>query len=254
MAERTSPDRRARRGGATLAVMAKAPIPGFAKTRLVPRLGEDGAAALHALLVERTLATAATSGFDAVTLWCAPDATAPFFERLREQALRRGAAVLLRDQAEGDLGARIAAAFEAQLATGAVVVVGTDAPALSAAHLGAARAALAGGADAVLVPAEDGGYAAIGLARHDRALDALLGDVPWGTGEVLAATRARLARLGWSWRELAPVRDVDLPEDVDWLFGSALLTGGERERMAPYIRGGPAIDGRRREPDVGGST
>jgi rSAM/selenodomain-associated transferase 1 len=219
----------------TIAVLAKAPIPGFAKTRLAPRLGAEGAAALHAVLVERTLAAAARAGFDAVSLWCAPS-------RAAFHGVAIPAAIALQDQPDGDLGARIRAALAAHLASGPVVLVGTDAPALTAARLAEARGALAGGADAVLVPADDGGYAAIGLARERGAdaLSALLAGVPWGTGEVLAATRERLRLLGFTWRELPPVRDVDLPADVDWLLGSGLLTGAERERMAPYVRAAPA--------------
>jgi len=213
----------------TLAVMARAPIPGFAKTRLIPRLGPVGAAELHAVLLERTLRTAASSGFESVTLWCAPDGRSPFFD-----ALRAGAALELRDQPPGDLGARMLAAFELQLAAGGpVVMVGTDCPELAAGHLESARAALAGGADVVLLPAADGGYAAIGLARVHRSL---FEGVRWGSPKVMAATRERIRRLGWTAHELAAVRDVDLPEDVEWLVASGLLSEGERARIEPYLR------------------
>jgi rSAM/selenodomain-associated transferase 1 len=225
-----------RRNGATLAVMAKAPIPGFAKTRLIPRLGPEGAAALHAVLLERTLRIAASSGFDAVVaLWCAPDRRSPFFEALR---LSAALDLDLHDQPEGDLGARMLAVFETHLpAGGPVVLVGTDCPELSSEHLASCRAALAGGslrgrrhagADVVLLPARDGGYAAIGLARVDRSL---FDGVPWGSSEVLAVTRERIRRLGWRAHELSPVRDVDEPEDVEWLLASGLLTPAEEARI-----------------------
>jgi hypothetical protein len=218
----------ARRGGGTLAVLAKAPIPGFAKTRLIPRLGPEGAAELHAILLKRTLRTAMASGFASVELWCAPSREAPFFEALRAGSLE------LRDQPEGDLGARMLAAFESQLAGGGpAVLVGTDCPQISSEHLWSARAALARGADAVVLPAADGGYAAIGLARVDRRLFA---GMPWGSSGVMAETRERLRQLGWAAHELAPVRDVDLPEDVDWLLASGLLDGAEREAIARHLR------------------
>ncbi|HYG69275.1 MAG TPA: TIGR04282 family arsenosugar biosynthesis glycosyltransferase [Anaeromyxobacteraceae bacterium] len=208
--------------------MAKAPIPGFAKTRLIPRLGPEGAAELHALLLERTLRTVATSGFDRIALWCAPDRQAAPFEALGRAFGR----VELRDQPEGDLGARMLAAFEHHLAAGGpVVMVGTDCPELAPAHLAGARAALAD-ADAVLLPAEDGGYAAIGLRRVARAL---FEDVRWGTAEVLATTRERLRRLGWASRELAPLRDVDVPEDLEWLLRGGLLGEAERSRLSRYV-------------------
>jgi rSAM/selenodomain-associated transferase 1 len=222
-------DPRARRHGGTLAVMAKAPLPGFAKTRLVPRLGREGAAELHAVLLERTLRTAAASPFDVVSLWCAPDRRSAFFA-----ALAGSPALELHDQPDGDLGARMLAAAELHLASGGpVVVVGTDCPELGARHLEQLRAALLDGADAALLPAADGGYAALGLARADRAL---FDCVPWGSPEVLAVTRERLRRLGWTARELAAVRDVDLPEDVDWLLESGLLEERERARIARHLR------------------
>jgi rSAM/selenodomain-associated transferase 1 len=220
------PERRA----ATLAVMAKAPIPGYSKTRLIPRLGPAGAAELHALLLERTSKVASASEFDAVTFWCAPDRAAPGL------AVPRDAGHELRDQPAGDLGARMLAAFRHQLAGGGpVVMIGTDCPQLEAAQLRAARAALDAGADATLLPAEDGGYALLGLARAEAAL---FEGVPWGTAEVLAATRARLDRLGWRVHELPAVRDVDRPEDVDWLLASGLLTAEERARIARHLGGG----------------
>lgn len=212
---------------ATLAILAKAPIPGFAKTRLVPRLGPAGAAELHAVLLERTLRLASSAGFGSVTVWCAPDRHALAF------ASARAAGHELRDQPPGDLGARMLAASRLHVAAGGpVVLIGTDCPQLAVEHLDQARAALAGGADAVLLPAEDGGYAAIGLRRVDASL---FEGVPWGTAGVLKATRERLRRLGWTAHELAPVRDVDVPDDLHWLLASGLLAAEERARIARHL-------------------
>jgi rSAM/selenodomain-associated transferase 1 len=223
-------------GAATLAVLAKAPVAGFAKTRLAPRLGAAGAAELQAVLLERTLRTAAASGFGRVAVWCAPHRRAPPFD-----GLSAAGALELHDQPEGDLGARMQAAFERHLAPGRpVVIIGTDSPELGPGHLARARAVLDGGADAVLLPAQDGGYAALGLARLDASL---FRDVGWGGGDVLATTRDRLRRLGWSAEELAPVRDVDVPADLDWLLASGLLSEGERARLAPYLGGGGRAGG-----------
>jgi rSAM/selenodomain-associated transferase 1 len=215
------------RPGATAAVLAKAPIPGFAKTRLVPLLGAEGAAELHALLVERTLRTVRSAGLAGAALWCAPDRSHPFFA-----TLAAGGALELRDQPEGDLGARLLAAALAHLGMGPVVLVGTDCPGLTAGHLRDADAALAEGADAVILPAEDGGYAALGLRRVDPSLFA---GIPWSSAEVLAATRARLRGLGWAVHEQRAVRDVDVPADVAWLVSSGLLAEGERARLEAYL-------------------
>lgn len=220
------PRRGSERGA--LAVLAKAPIPGYAKTRLDPLLGAEGAAELHAVLLERTLRAAAAAGFGAIAVWCAPDRRSPFFE-----ALRARAAFELRDQPAGDLGARMLVAFEHHLASSEpAVLIGSDCPELGPGELRAVRAALGHGADVVLVPALDGGYAAIGLARVDRSL---FDGMRWGTPEVLEETRRRVRRLGWTARELPAVRDVDRPDDVEWLLGSGLLDDGERLRIARHL-------------------
>jgi glycosyltransferase A (GT-A) superfamily protein (DUF2064 family) len=86
--------------------------------------------------------------------------------------------------------------------------------------LRAAARALRSGADAVLSPAEDGGYALIGLRRASRAL---FDGVDWGGPKVLRQTRVRLRQLGWSCKELRTVWDVDRPQDVARLRKSRLL-------------------------------
>ena len=139
-------------------VMAKAPRPGYAKTRLIPALGAEGAAALAERMLDATLAHALGSGAAVVDLCCAPDTDHPAFARHAASARVRVSV-----QGEGDLGARMARAFERHAAPGrAVLMIGTDAPALDAAMLQQAARALQN-ADAVFVPALDGGYALIGL-------------------------------------------------------------------------------------------
>lgn len=192
-----------------VAVFAKAPRTGLVKTRLIPVLGEAGATRLHAALVERTLATALAAGVGPVELWCSPDAGDPFFQ---SQAQRLGAGLAV--QPEGDLGARMAAAFDAAFGENhAMLLIGCDCPAFEADHLRAAAAALAAN-DAVFVPAEDGGYVLVGLAR---AVPSLFEGIPWGTGEVMARTRDRLREAGARWAELPALWDVDRPEDVERL-------------------------------------
>ena len=197
-------------------VFAKAPEPGAVKTRLVPLLGAEGAAALHAKLVKRTLDTARAASFKRIELHCAPDAADPFFRFCEGRY-----AVTLDAQVAGDLGKRMLSAFEKALATHAcVLLVGTDCPALAARHLRQAEKALRDGADAVFTPCEDGGYALIGLRRVDARL---FDDIAWGGDSVMAETRSRLKQLGWNWRELETLRDVDRPEDYARLVASRLL-------------------------------
>jgi rSAM/selenodomain-associated transferase 1 len=201
---------------AVLIVFARAPQPGAVKTRLIPLLGAEGAAALHAKLVKHTLDNMHAASLRNIELHCAPDITDPFFRFCEGHY-----GVALHPQAGADLGARMLAAFESALAMHArVVLVGSDCPALTARHLRQAERALHGGADAVFVPCEDGGYALIGLARVDARL---FDDIAWGSDSVMVETRARLKQLGWNWRELETLWDVDRPEDYQRLMDSGLL-------------------------------
>jgi len=206
-----------------LVVMAKAPVPGFAKTRLVPALGEAGAARLAGRFLQATLHEALAAGLGPVTLSAAPEAGHPAFTPwLGEARITR------EDQPTGDLGVRMASAFTRafghQPSARAVLLFGTDAPALQAAVLQRAAQALQQH-EAVFVPTLDGGYVLVGLRRDAmRALPALFTGMPWSTPEVMPMTRARLAEAGVAWAELAPMADVDEPADLvhvppAWLAG-----------------------------------
>ena len=199
-----------------LVVFARAPEPGRVKTRLAPLLGDMGAARLHARLVERTLQTALAAGFDGIELYCSPSTRNPFFGRMKKRF-----GVRLREQGRGNLGERMCRALRRALHRNtSAILVGSDCPALRPADLRAAVRALQSGADAVLSPAEDGGYALIGVRRVSREL--FVG-VEWGSARVLAQTRRGLRRLRWQWTELRTVWDVDRPEDVARLRRSRLL-------------------------------
>ena len=187
-----------------IAIMAKAPIPGLAKTRLIPSIGAHAAAVLQERLTERTVATAMSANIDPVTLWCAPDTWHASFLSLVAR-LR----VTLKPQPTGDLGARMLAAAAAS--GGPVLVIGTDCAALTVLHLRAAARALHEGADVVLVPAEDGGYVLIG-ARS--AYSELFTGIAWSTATVLAETRTRIVGLRLALAELPPLWDVDTESDL----------------------------------------
>lgn len=195
--------------------MARAPEPGRAKTRLIPRLGALGAAGLHAALVRRALGAVTAAGLPA-TLWCAPDASDPFFG-----ACAADFEVALRAQPEGDLGARMARVFET--ANAPTLLMGSDCPTIDAPLLRRCAQALANGAAAVFLPAEDGGYGLVGLSAPLREIFV---DMPWGTGAVMAETRRRLHALGVRPCEPAEVWDVDLPEDVDRLAATGFVMPG----------------------------
>ncbi len=198
-------------------VFAKAPAAGAVKTRLIPVLGAEGAAALHATLARHCVATAVEPGLCPVELWCSPDIRHPFFARCSKDF-----GVTLHQQQGSDLGARMAHAFATVLQQSPyALIIGTDCPALSAQDLHVALQSLREGDDAVVGPAEDGGYVLLGLRK---AVPLLFEDIAWGSGEVLALTRERLKRLQWRWHELAPRRDVDRPEDLEQPQIRRLLT------------------------------
>lgn len=197
------------RPGTEIVVLAKAPIPGLAKTRLVVRLGADGAARLQAVLTEHAVRTALAAGLGPVTLWCTPDTQHPAFAAL---AQRTG--VALKAQRGADLGARMAHAVAERAGRGPVLLTGTDCPALTPGHLRAAAAALEGGDEVVLIPAEDGGYVLIGLMESHPAL---FEGVPWGSDRVIGVTRGRLRTLGLRWSEPTTLWDLDRPADLDRL-------------------------------------
>jgi hypothetical protein len=191
----------------TIVVMAKAPRPGFAKTRLAPALGAEGAAALAERLLAHAVAQALAAGLGAVQLCVTPDAGHPALQRLGALA-----GVTLALQGEGDLGARMHRAFVRALRppVGQALLIGTDVPALDAAVLRRAAAAL-DDHDAVFVPALDGGYALVGLRRPTATL---FDDMIWSTPTVMAHTRQRLAAAGLHHAELEPLADIDEPTDL----------------------------------------
>jgi hypothetical protein len=197
-------------------VFAKAPLPGQVKTRLVPRLGEWRAARLHARLILRTIDTAFAARCGAVELHGTRRHS--FFKRLK---------VGFRLQRGDDLGERMHYALSK--AKKPAILIGSDCPALTPADLRRAARWLRGGADVVLAPAEDGGYALIGSRRISLSL---FQGIAWGGEDVYEETVNRLDRAGYRWRALRRVWDVDRPEDLErlrWLrFASTARQGVRR--------------------------
>lgn len=192
---------------ARILIFAKAPEPGKVKTRLIPALGVEGATRVYRHLLERTLARCAAANLCPLELWVSPDLDQPLWqEYVREYA------VSLHRQPGQDLGARMGSALKAALGRASqAVIIGTDIPGFSADHLAQTLAWLDQGLDAVLGPVEDGGYWLLGLRHYAGEVFA---DIPWSTDRVLELSRRRLAALGWRWRELEPLWDLDRLEDL----------------------------------------
>lgn len=192
-----------------IAVFARAPVPGEAKTRLIPRLGAAGAARLQQQLIEDALARARAALPEArITLW-----TTGAVEDALTLRTARAVQADVRTQRGDDLGARMAHAFEATLdQCRPMLLIGTDCPAQTVDDLQAASAALRDGADVVVQPAADGGYVLIGMTR---AQPALFEGIAWGGDAVLAATRLRARTLGLRLAETRGTWDLDRSEDLD---------------------------------------
>ncbi len=190
-----------------LIIFTRYPIPGQAKTRLIPALGADGAADLQRRMTEWTIATAQQTDrpiqiqfgggtIDAVRSWL-------------------GDKFIYAAQTTGDLGDRMAAAFDQGFAAGhdRVVIIGTDCPGLDRSLIDTAFAALEF-QDLVLGPAADGGYYLIGLRRR---IPELFQAIAWSTATVRAETVEIAIGLGLTDYLLPELADIDRPEDLTHL-------------------------------------
>lgn len=190
-------------------VMARAPVPGACKTRLLAAHEPGWVAALYAAMLADTLEKLASLGADTTTVFLAPEEGAE-----RAFAPHRPAGWGLVLQEGPDLGARLEHAFASLFAGGATcaLVCGSDAPTFAPEPLAAALGRLGGASgELLLAPCEDGGYALIALTRPEPRL---FRSMPWSTPSVLRETRARAAACGLVVRELPTGYDVDEPADV----------------------------------------
>ena len=194
--------------GRHLVIFARKPQLGLGKRRLARGAGDLAAWRFQRLQLARLLRRLGPDPRWTTWLAVTPDAAA---RDLRWLPVRGAASVRAMPQGPGDLGRRMARPM-AVLPPGPVVVVGSDVPALGAAQVKAAFDAL-GSRDAVLGPAEDGGYWLVGLAARARKRPPFDG-VRWSSPHALTDTLATLARDGASWRLLAPLPDVDEARDL----------------------------------------
>ncbi len=216
---------------AAVLVMARAPVPGQAKTRLEPLFTPRECAELQATLIDRTAAWA---------LQVAPEATHLAYD---PHTAGRAMAELVPDtisllpQSGGDLGERLRQATADVFAShaGPLLVVGVDTR-LTPAHAEAALAELDAGADVVFGPAVDGGYYLVALARPASELFAI-DPAAWGGEEVLERSLAAASAAGMSAVTIAVERDLDTPEDAAELVGDPEIG----ERIAAALRRRPLV-------------
>lgn len=200
-----------------LLVFVKEPSPGQVKTRLAHAIGAKAAAELYRLLTEEVLRRTAPTGSEyRRLLFFAPPQAGPAMA-----AWLPGETLV--EQVEGDIGARMAGAFEEAFRRGAqrALLIGTDVPGLSRELLIEGFASLEEH-DLVLGPAQDGGYYLLGL---DRPQPAVFRGIAWSTPSVLATTVERAGALGLSVTLLETLGDVDTVADLQ----------RERGRLAPLL-------------------
>lgn len=214
---------------ASIAVLAKAPIAGLAKTRLIPALDEEGTAlgAMGAARAQRrfilqTIFTAHQSKLGSLRLWCAPNTQHRHFRALAKQFN-----IHCQPQPEGDLGIRMQRCAEAHFAqtdASPLLIIGTDCAVLSPGHLQEAARSLSHH-DVCFIPAEDGGYVLIGLKK---LIPEVFSNITWSTSAVLAQSLERLKAAGASVALLPTLWDIDEP--ADWQRLQAMHHAAVEER------------------------
>jgi hypothetical protein len=204
-----------------LLLFTRYPEAGKTKTRLIPELGADGAARLQQRLTERVFAQAnllgQRFGIETIVHYCGGTG---------KQMTSWLGPVRCIEQAAGDLGHRMRAAFQHSFTDNAdtVVLIGSDIPDLSV-HLLAQGFTSLLSREVVLGPSRDGGYYLIGLVarRASQLLPLLFENIRWSGGEVFADTLDRLLRAGVDVAILPMLRDVDLPADLPFAGKRGLL-------------------------------
>lgn len=190
---------------AVVLVFAKAPVAGEVNTRLIPDIGIEAATALQSELILSRLKSLDEIKLCATQLWCSPDVSHSFFLNCQKQYN-----IKLNEQSGNDLGVRMSLAIKESLQKFKhVVLIGTDAPSLTIAHIETAIKQLANN-DVVIAPAEDGGYVLIGMSQH---CDDVFQKVEWGSDAVLDITLEKIRKNNLTSFDLELCWDIDRVED-----------------------------------------
>ena len=207
---------------ATLILFAKHWTPGHAKTRLIPRVGEAGGAKLQKLFLATTLKR--VSGlFERHILAITPA------DKQQEFADLAGPGWRIVDQGTGDLGERLERMvhFAHRQGSERVLVIGSDSPDLPTEYLTQAEVLLYK-KDAVIGPADDGGYYLLGFSAEPCSLK----NIAWGSNQVRLQTEAKLQESGYSYAALPTWSDVDFLADLDALLNRIQALTGKDAALA----------------------
>ncbi len=197
----------------------------MAKTRLVPPLSENEAAALAACLAQDTVANAQSVVRDVLIAYAPTDA------RLDLEALLP-ANLRWFEQEGDDLGQRLdsVAAHAFSLGFSPFIFLGADSPTLPTSFITQAFDSLtSGGAEIVMGPTEDGGYYLVGL--HKPA-PGLFDNIDWSTASAYQQIVANAARLKLRLRALAIWYDIDMPTDLSRLRAE-VIANEQAQTLAP---------------------
>jgi rSAM/selenodomain-associated transferase 1 len=187
----------------TLIIFVKNPIPGRVKTRLAKDIGDERAVWVYRKLLACTADAILPMNIDKA-VW--------YGDYVNDNDLWNGLGKY--QQSEGDLGQRMAFAFEQSFdRSSKVCIIGSDCPQLSTEILEEAFSSL-DHHDFVIGPAKDGGYYLLGMNSFRPAV---FESVDWSTSEVFPQTLAHIKAMGASYHTLEVLRDIDDMRDVDAL-------------------------------------
>lgn len=214
--------------GPTLLVVAKAPVPGLAKTRIAATTGETVAAELAAAALLDTLETVAqvgaSRGWPIVVAMTGDLSRAA---RSAEIAEALSTTTVVAQRGKG-LAERLAHAHADADRGHGVVQVGMDTPQLTTDDYEKAGDAVQNG-ERVLGPADDGGWWLLGLPDGGEA--SALVDVPMSTSETADLTQRALGTVRW----LRTVHDMDTWEDAQQIAADLPPSRRTRSRLADVV-------------------
>lgn len=204
-----------------LLLFTRYPESGKTKTRLIPELGEDGAALLQKRLTERVAYQA-----NLLSRRLGSKTIVYYSGGSKKKITSWLKSIDCVEQVDGDLGQKMSSAFEQTFANGAkaAVLVGSDIPDITADLLQQAFTSLLN-TEVVIGPSQDGGYYLIGLVADmaSQLLPLLFEDQKWSTEKLFATTINRLKQTGHTVTTLPMLRDIDLPADLPFAAKRGLL-------------------------------
>jgi len=207
-----------------LIIFIKEPIAGQCKTRLIPLLGEQGAADFYKQLVSHSVTTAKQLNNIDIALYTYPETQHPFIQNLAANS-----ATSIHSQQGKDLGERMYNALHTSLKSYAhCVLIGSDCPGITSDYIEQAFKALESNT-ITLGPATDGGYVLIGCNKLSTSVFA---NTKWSSPTVLQQCLENIQQLNYSHHLLDELWDVDTPNDflqnqlaIERILNQQFLTG-----------------------------